>query len=252
LIVDSTGIALTEPLYLDTDERSGAMASMVADPVMVMRLANSIKNLMGVCKLDEEYTSEKTGDKFELESKMTGELSYEEKEEIYKLFEVNMREYYEKTWGLKREEKMNELFHPMSRIFCMYSKDDTTSETTADSDAGAAAASSGNAKVGSRRTLAAYTIFRFEWDDEEEPEYPVLYCYELQTQPTYQGRGLGKRLMEVLSNTCSKLKLNKVMLTCFNINESALAFYKAIGFKVDDNSPSKCGFPSDYEILSKE
>ena len=92
-----------------------------------------------------------------------------------------------------------------------------------------------------------------DWeDDEEEPEYPVLYCYELQTQPTYQGRGLGKRLMEVLSNTCSKLKLNKVMLTCFNINESALAFYKAIGFKVDDNSPSKCGFPSDYEILSKE
>ena len=28
--------------------------------------------------------------------------------------------------------------------------------------------------------VAAFTMFRFEWDDEDEPEYPVLFLYEFQ------------------------------------------------------------------------
>ena len=217
------------------------------DPVMVLRLANSIKDLIGVAKLDEEYVASKSGEeRFQLKSMMASALSYEEKEEIYGLFEKNMAEYYSKTWGLKKDEKMNELFHPTSRVFALYcaGKDRGESGHNANSSTGPVTDSSAS-------SLAAYTIFRFEWDDEEEPEYPVLYCYELQIQPGFQGRGLGRKLMEVLNETAKKLKMVKVMLTCFNINEAAMSFYKAIGFDLDLNSPTRCGFPADYEILSK-
>ena len=58
-----------------------------------------------------------------------------------------------------------------------------------------------------RAPIVAFALFRFEWDDEEEPEYPVLYCYELQIRSTFQGRGLGRNLMDVLKVTAAKLKM---------------------------------------------
>lgn len=43
----------------------------------------------------------------------------------------------------------------------------------------------------------------------------------------------------------------KTMLTCFKCNTAAMAFYKHIGFGVDVNSPSQCGFDGEcYEIMS--
>ena len=206
------------------------------DPVLVLRMANSITNLMGVCKFDEEFVASSGGagpgeERFEVRGRMASDLSCEEKEEVYRIFEENMSYYYSKTWGLKKDEKMNELFHPTSRLFCLYTKSPESPNSG---------------------SLAAFTIFRFEWDDDEEPEYPVLYCYELQIQSSFQGKGLGKKLMEILAATAKKFKLEKVMLTCFNINEAAMSFYKAVGYVLDNNSPTKCGFPSDYEILSRE
>ena len=56
--------------------------------------------------------------------------------------------------------------------------------------------------------------------------------------------------MEVLATTAKQLKMEKVMLTCFNINDAAMKFYNAIGYELDENSPTKSGFPADYEILS--
>ena len=205
------------------------------DPVMIIRLANSLKDLMGVCKHSSEMNHNE--ESFVLESRMATSLSFEEKEEVYGLFELNMRTYYEKTWGLKKEQKMNELFHPTSRLFCVYA-----APTTDDGK---------EEEMSKKGQLVAYTIFRFEWDDEEEPEYPVLYCYELQIQSAYQGRGFGRKLMDILKVTADKLKMHKVMLTCFTCNETAMTFYKRIGYRVDENSPSKWGsVTTDYEIMS--
>ncbi len=204
------------------------------DPVMIIRLANSLTDLMSVCKHDSSIIIKQ--ESFVMSSRMAASLSFEEKEEVYALFEENMKSFYEKTWGLKKEEKMNELFHPAARLFCVHAAPhDGDGEGEAETPRG---------------PIVAFALFRFEWDDEEEPEYPVLYCYELQIRSTFQGRGLGRKLMDVLKVTATKLKMEKVQLTCFTCNEAAMAFYKSIGFEIDEYSPSKAGFPQEYEILS--
>ena len=94
-------------------------------------------------------------------------------------------------------------------------------------------------------------MFRFEWDDEEEPEHPVLFCHEFQVEPRYWRKGLGRRLMQLLTETARSLRMWKTMLTVFKRNLPAMHFYLSIGFNVDANSPSSCGFNSEcYEILS--
>ncbi len=205
------------------------------DPVMIIRLANSLTDLMGVCEHDSVISTNAKEERFSLESRKANSLSFEEKEEVYALFEENMKSFYMQTWGLKKEDKMNELFHPAARLFCVHAAPSTGEEEDVKKSKG---------------PIVAFTLFRFEWDDEEEPEYPVLYCYELQIRSTFQGRGLGRKLMDVLKVTATKLKLQKVLLTCFTCNEAAMAFYKSIGFDIDEYSPSKSGFPQDYEILS--
>jgi hypothetical protein len=34
--------------------------------------------------------------------------------------------------------------------------------------------------------VAAFTHFQFVWDDDDEPEYPVLYCFELHVDSSMQ------------------------------------------------------------------
>lgn len=128
-------------------------------------------------------------------------------------------------------------------------------------------------------------MYRIEWDDEDEPEEPVLYCYELQVCPEYQGKGLGavprphslarylklvspsfftlsltyslipfvgKYLLDIIYSIKTACTLPKVMLTCFKINEKALKFYQVNKYVVDANSPSRFGEITDYEILSRK
>jgi ribosomal protein S18 acetylase RimI-like enzyme len=90
-------------------------------------------------------------------------------------------------------------------------------------------------------------------DDEDEPEYPVLYCYELQISHSYQGKGIGKHIMELLNQFQKSCQMKKVMLTCFKINSSAMNFYLKNGFYIDEYSPSKFGdIHCHYEILSND
>ena len=202
------------------------------DPEMLLRLANSLTDLLAVCKIDSSVND----NVYTLKVYTTKDLSISQRESIFALFENNMKDLYATTWGYNREERQKELFHPMSRFLCVEKE-------------GGEKAGEGVENV---TEIVAYTIFRFEWDDEEEPEHPVVYCYELQVSPSYQKQGLGKQLMSHLLCMQRKLKLWKVMLTCFTTNTNAMAFYTSVGFGVDHNSPSRCGFPTDYEILSNE
>ena len=109
--------------------------------------------------------------------------------------------------------------------------------------------------------LAAFMQFRFV---EEEGE-PVVYIYELQVQANYQTQGLGKKLVALAEQQGNRANqaltsappLTKVMLTVHKSNERARAFYRRLGFDVDDISPAKSDAEGDdagyydYEILSK-
>ena len=45
--------------------------------------------------------------------------------------------------------------------------------------------------------------------------------------------------------------MQKVLLTVFKNNKPAMGFYSKIGFGIDSNSPSACGYDDEsYEILS--
>jgi N-alpha-acetyltransferase 40 len=208
----------------------------MSDPEILLRIANSLTDLVGVCKLSTEMASSNSEsmEKFKLRSYTTEmALSPTQKGEIFDMFEHNMREQYVQNWGWHENEKRKELFHPMSRFLCWYPEGGEGTEGEAPS-----------------APMAAYAIFRFEWDDNDEPEFPVLYCYELMVSAAKQRHGLGSNLIAQLITLARKLKMDKIMVTCFNSNTDAMGFYKKTGFVVDENSPSVNGFPSDYEVLS--
>jgi ribosomal protein S18 acetylase RimI-like enzyme len=86
------------------------------------------------------------------------------------MIEQALKPYYENSWGWNRAEKEKELFHRDSRLL-----------TVNDSEG----------------TIVAFAAFRFTWDDEEEPEWPVLYCYELHVSAKCRGLGLGAHLVDL-------------------------------------------------------
>lgn len=85
----------------------------------------------------------------------------------------------------------------------------------------------------------------------------VLYCYEIHIQPSLQGRGVGRQLMNLYEETARRIGLEKTMLTVFRANESALAFYERLGYEIDEYSPGPRRLRNgtvkepDYLILSK-
>ncbi|KAJ2931155.1 hypothetical protein H1R20_g5946, partial [Candolleomyces eurysporus] len=90
-------------------------------------------------------------------------------------------------------------------------------------------------------------MFRFEYEDKE----CLLYCYELQVVEAMRGMAIGRSLMTMLASIGSAWGMEKLMLTVLKANETAVQFYKGIGFIPDESCPSKFEKEVDYEILSK-
>ncbi|TMW53306.1 hypothetical protein DOY81_001606 [Sarcophaga bullata] len=100
--------------------------------------------------------------------------------------------------------------------------------------------------VDTNKTPVAYAMFRFDMDYG----HSVLYCYEMQIEPSAQRKGLGKHMMMALEQCAKHWKMEKIVLTVLKNNENAQAFFKAIGYTLDDSSPDILE-KADYEILSK-
>jgi len=120
---------------------------------------------------------------------------------------------------------------------------------------------------------AGFVSFRMETEPtmrDDGSEDIVLYCYELQVDEQYRGRGIGQQLMGVLERTARSIAesaqtsvstlppCNMIMLTSFKANEGAVRFYKdKLGFEEDERSPDKVLPPKraakyNYVILSKK
>lgn len=63
-----------------------------------------------------------------------------------------------------------------------------------------------------------------------EDDQKVVYLYELQVVKGFQGKGVGKGLMEVVLAESQRSK-RSIMLTVFLMNERAVGFYKKYGFQ---------------------
>jgi ribosomal protein S18 acetylase RimI-like enzyme len=170
-------------------------------------------------------------------------------QEFLDLFEKNMGDLYRKSsWGLNMEEKKAEMTHNRARFLVLLDSEkhaqklggqtttnDACEEGTCDSD-----------------DLIGYCHYRFELDDEDSPSQAVLYVYELEIKSKFHHQGLGHHLMKVTESMAQTANISKVMLTVFRANGAAMAFYRSMGYSVDESSPSKHGIFTDYEILSKE
>ncbi|GAA5986369.1 hypothetical protein JCM5350_002896 [Sporobolomyces pararoseus] len=166
-----------------------------------------------------------------------GSLPREVKNWIWELFESNMKSLYEQSEdGWDPVDKRKELFHAESRFFVLRSNN-----LSIDSNAG-------------EDNLLGYTIFRFDTEETAgDEEADVVYCYELQVEEIAQGQGVGRLLMDSLERIGKETKMDKIMLTVFKANESAISFYEKIGFTIDEIDPSNYGEHEgvDYKILSK-
>jgi ribosomal protein S18 acetylase RimI-like enzyme len=102
--------------------------------------------------------------------------------------------------------------------------------------------------------VQGFISFMVTYEDGRE----VLYVYEIHLAPRLQGKGLGRKLMEVAEQVGRNVGLEKVMLTVFRSNTAAVGMYTKLGYSVDEYSPQpkilKNGAvkESSYMILSRK
>jgi predicted acetyltransferase len=91
--------------------------------------------------------------------------------------------------------------------------------------------------------------FRFDMDYGSQ----VVYCYELQVEAQKRKHGLGNFLMQILEDFCEKLKLEKVILTCYKHNTVGQRFFREkMHYEIDETDPNEDMITDpDYVILSK-
>ena len=119
-----------------------------------------------------------------------------------------MFRYEASSWGWDREKKWAELCDESARYLLVQ-----------DSES---------------KRLVAFAHFRFEMEASEA----VLYCYELQVNRRFQRGGLGGYLVKCLELIALKSHMDKILLTVFPHNSSAVTFYtKKMMFSIDDTSP---------------
>lgn len=135
---------------------------------------------------------------------------------VFDVTKRNMEQLYERTWGWSNPEKRRELAHQGARFLVMSAPSvnptAAVAETAVTTDAKTTSPEAGpNNDNDLEKTADAvgFVHFRFELEEQEDDDdagvVPVAYVYELQTEPTAQGRGVGRRLMEAVEAVGAEL-----------------------------------------------
>ena len=123
---------------------------------------------MSVLYLTKKKKYNKNDVDLTLSTKRVTDLSQDKKEVIIDLLEINMKKLYEESeWGWNAKNKRDEML------------DDHAWYLLAEKPDG---------------TIVGFSHFRFDMDYDDE----VLYVYEIQIDPSYQRKGLGRFMMQVL------------------------------------------------------
>ncbi|KAN0100681.1 Acyl-CoA N-acyltransferase [Tylopilus felleus] len=170
---------------------------------------------------------------FSFSVKTTPDLCDDERAQIWRMLEENMRDLYvSSSFGWNPPKKRREVFHPLSRFVIARDISEPTNNPG----------------------IIAYSIFRFEREHRQD----VIYCYELQVSKESRRLGLGRVLTQTLSDIGARWGMTKMMLTVFKANHTAMLFYKSTGFTIDEMSPDFSEDPEggtedeyDYSVLSR-
>ncbi|PUZ77864.1 hypothetical protein GQ55_1G406800 [Panicum hallii var. hallii] len=183
-----------------------------------------------------------------LESGRGDKLTLPMRKYIQNLLKVNMEEPYGAEWPSEEKIKRQEMVAPEARyIFIKQYLDGFTTECSMNQDAGV----EHNHAPCNEGCLVGFVHYRFVLEEE----LPVVYVYELQMEPSAQGKGLGKFMMQLVEQIACKNQMGAVMLTVQKANTQAMAFYTKLRYVISSTSPSQVdpqiGLEKSYEILCK-
>ncbi|XP_058802030.1 N-alpha-acetyltransferase 40 isoform X2 [Phymastichus coffea] len=199
--------------------RRQIQAEKAAQAIKLVKKANLLSNPLQHLTDFHKYTS-KDGSIFELTCDRVMNLPDETVKWIFDLMERNMKKLYEESsWGWNEDAKHTEMTENSAYYLI---------------------ATSEGKKVG-------FSHFRFDTDDDIE----ILYCYELQLEPSARRKGLGRFMMQTLEAMAAKNQMQKVVLTVLRHNPITLTFFHKLGYKQDTTNPSSSE-GVDYAILSKQ
>ncbi|XP_034711987.1 N-alpha-acetyltransferase 40 isoform X2 [Vitis riparia] len=185
----------------------------------------------------------------QLKSGRGDKLSSPMKQYIQNLLKVNMEGSYGSEWPAEEKVKRREMVAPEARYIFVHSFPDSgTNEMTALLGTG----KTSNTITGARATIVGFVQYRFTIEED----LPVVYVYELQLEPSVQGKGLGRFLMQLIELIACKNSMGAVVLTVQKANFSAMNFYIGkLRYTIASISPSRVnpliGVDSSYEILCK-
>ena len=83
-------------------------------------------------------------------------------------------------------------------------------------------------------SLPVWTSALLELDVMENPRRSHVATFGISVAADMQGRGVGRRLMSEMINLCDNwLRIERIELTVFADNPSAVALYKNFGFEIE-------------------
>ncbi len=112
------------------------------DETFIIRRANDVKDFVVACAL------ETTCGNFKMLNATSTSLSLNQRNTMMEIYSQNMKSYYEMAqgWGWNSHERTIDLFKPSSRFLVLVDSSN-------------------------HENVAAFVMFRFEWDDEDEPGF---------------------------------------------------------------------------------
>ncbi|GJM86998.1 hypothetical protein PR202_ga02908 [Eleusine coracana subsp. coracana] len=184
-----------------------------------------------------------------LESGRGDQLTLPMRKYIQNLLKVNMEKPYGPEWPSEEKVKRREMVAPEARYLFVKQQysNGWINENSMKLDAGVEYM---HAECEKDRLLG-FVHYRFVMEEE----LPVVYVYELQMEPSAQGKGLGKFMMQLIEEIACKSQMGAVMLTVQKANTLAMTFYNKLGYVISSTSPSRVdpqiGLEKSYEILCK-
>ncbi|XP_023327688.1 N-alpha-acetyltransferase 40 [Eurytemora carolleeae] len=192
-----------------------------------VKLANEQEDPLSALPSLTSYN--KNGLDLKLETLRGPEIDEKTMEWAFKLMETNMKALYESCYQGKdpdlcwnESRKRDELTDPRAWFLIAKSAEGTP---------------------------AAFAHFRYDMDYDDE----VVYCYEIQVEPGFRRKGLGKFMLKVLELLMIKADMLKIMATIFKNDEPEVSFFKnCLKFETDETSPLDDVYETfQYEIVSR-